>query len=127
MNYFFLNGQRWNVWFVPSDSYVLTDRTGLYTVATTDPTTHNVYMSDELKGDFLIRVFLHELGHCCMISFNLIGDIHRMIKPQYWIEAEEWLCNFIADYGRIIFSTVYSVLGYDAIEIVPYELEQWIA
>ena len=47
---------------------------------------------------------IHELGHCAIFSFDLLPDIHRMVKEKYWIEAEEWMCNFIADYGMMIFS-----------------------
>jgi hypothetical protein len=41
--------------------------------------------------------------------------------------AEEWVCNFIADYGAKIFSIAYSVLGNDAWMFIPYELDKVIA
>lgn len=50
-----------------------------------------------------------------------------MVKPEYWVEAEEWACNFIANYGKTIFDTAYSVLGEDAWKYLPYELENLIA
>ena len=50
-------------------------------------------------------VLIHELGHCVIFSFNLQYDIHKVVKEDYWLEAEEWLCNFIAGYGRLIFET----------------------
>ena len=83
---------------------MLMDRTGTFTVATTDPITRTVYLSSDLHDGMLVKVLIHELGHCAMISFNLIEDIHRMVKPEYWFEAEEWLCNFLSDYGFKIFS-----------------------
>lgn len=49
-----------------------------------------------------------------------------MVYPDKWIEAEEWVCNFIADYGFIIFSTVNSVIGPDAWYYVPHELEKLV-
>lgn len=106
---------------------MLVDRTGKRTVATTDPTNLQVCLSNELQGDFLIQVLLHELGHCALYSFNLIDDIHRMVYPENWIEAEEWVCNFIADYGFRIFSTAYSVLGDEALKLIPPELDKLIA
>lgn len=127
MNSFHMNGYLWRVKFVNPNSDYLVDRTGLSRVATTDPNTWTIYLSNALEGDFLNRVLVHELGHCVMISFNLLDDIHRMVKPDYWYEAEEWVCNFIADYGLKIFSIAYSILGDDAWDYLPYELERLIA
>ena len=92
----------------------LVERSGRRTVATTDPKTGCIYLSNELRGKFLTKVLLHELGHCVIFSFNLLDDIHRMVLPKYWFEAEEWVCNFIADYGESIFGVAYSILGEDA-------------
>lgn len=124
MSGFSLNGYLWHVQFVSPNSGVLIDRTGEKRVATTDPDTLCVYLSDRLRGNFLIRVLIHELGHCVMFSYDMLKDIHRMVKRQYWIEAEEWVCNFIADYGLMIFSIARSVIGDDALALIPYELEK---
>lgn len=117
----------WHVVFVHPDSDLLVDRTGVKTVATTDPMTRCIYLSGSLEGDFLNRVLIHELGHCVMISYNLLEDIHKMVKPQYWIEMEEWICNFIATYGVEVFKRAYDILGDDAWLIVPYELERLVS
>ena len=50
-----------------------------------------------------------------------------MVLSKYWFEAEEWVCNFIADYGESIFGVAYSILGEDAWALIPYELEKLIA
>lgn len=55
---------------------MLMDRTGTHTVATTDPIIRTVYLSSDLHDGMLVKVLIHELGHCAMISFNLIEDIH---------------------------------------------------
>lgn len=127
MNRFSMNGHSWNVRFVDANNPMLMDRTGNQAVATTDPSTHLIYMSNQLYGDFLIRVLLHELGHCALFSFNLLDEIHEMVKPQYWVEVEEWVCNFIADYGLTIFSSAFSILGYDAWRYIPYEFDRLLA
>lgn len=127
MDSFYMNGYLWYVKFVHPYSNYLVDRTRNLRVATTDPTNYTVYLSRMLSGDYLNRVLIHELGHCAMISFDLLNDIHRMVKPEYWEEAEEWICNFIADYGLKIFSAAYSVLGERAWLYVPQELERLIA
>lgn len=122
-----MNGYFWKVRFVDEQDPYLIDRTGQRTVATTDPKTRTVNLSTNLSGDFLVRVFLHELGHCAMVSYGLIDDIHRMTYPENWIEAEEWVCNFIADYGFQIFSVAYDMLGEEAWLYVPYKLDRALA
>ena len=119
-----MNGYIWKIQFVDRNSPMLVDRTGVRTVATTDPHTHKVYLSDSLHGEFLVKVLLHELGHCALISFDLLDDIHRAVKPKYWIEAEEWICNFLVDYGFKIFSAAYSIFGFEAWKMIPYELDR---
>lgn len=127
MDAFEMNGYFWNVVFVRSNSPMLIDRTNTLTIATTDANTLTVYLSNKLRGDFLMRVFLHELGHCTLYSFHLIDDIHKMVYPEYWVDAEEWVCNFIADFGFKIFKTAFKVLGYDAWKLIPKEIEKMIA
>ena len=122
-----MNGYHWRVRFVPENSYELVDRTGNYRVATTDPATLCIYLSNKLNGGFLRRVFIHELGHCAMYSYNLLGVIHKMTRPEYWIDMEEWICNFIADYGTIIFNIASCFIGDRAMELVPHEIEMLIA
>lgn len=123
---FLMNGYLWEVRFVDPYDPMLVDRTDTLRVATTDPYTLTVYLSDDLEGEFLNHVLIHELGHCTMFSFHLIPQIHRMVKPKYWVEMEEWVCNFIADYGMSIFSIMYKTLGEKAIWVVPYELEYFM-
>ena len=123
-----MNGYPWQVMIADPHDPKLVDRTNVLRVATTDPIDHAVYLSQALKGDFLTRVLIHELGHCAMISFNLIEEIHRMVYPEYWIDAEERICNFIADYGMTILNTGYSILGnYEgAWMFVPKEIERML-
>lgn len=106
---------------------MLIDRTGRLTLATTDPTTRTVYLSSELRGDMLTKVLIHELGHCTMVSFRLLDDIHRAVKREYWLVAEEWLCNYIADYGLKILQIAQKLIGDKAWDILPLELERLIA
>lgn len=127
MTPFTLNGITWRIEMVPPSSNYLTDRTGLTRVATTDPDVNRIYLSNQLAGEFKIRVLLHELAHAAMVSYGLIEEIHEFVEPYYWVEAEEWVCNFLADYGRQIFSVAYKVLGDDAWLIIPNELERFIS
>lgn len=122
-----MNGDFWKVRFVPSNDPMLVDRTNILRVATTDPSTQTVYLSRRLHGDYLLTVFLHELGHCALYSFDLLDEIHRMVRPEYWIEMEEFICNFLADYGMRIFKISYRTLGYDAWKLIPSEFERYLA
>lgn len=126
MSTFTMNGYSWQVFRVSHDDPMLVDRTNTRTVATTDPETYHVYLSEDLQGDFLVHVLIHELGHCALFSFHLIEDIHRVVYPEYWIEAEEWVCNFIADFGSLIFRSAYQTLGMKALDQIPVKMEEWI-
>lgn len=127
MDRFSMNGYLWRIKFVNPNDKMLMDRTGKMTLATTDPNLATIFMSRSLSGALLIKVLIHELGHCALVSYGLLDDIHKVVKPEYWILAEEWVCNFIADYGAKIFSIAYSILGNDAWMFIPYELDKVIA
>ena len=117
-----MNGYLWRVCYVNPNDPMLVDRSGTLTVATTDPSTLCVYISNAIQGAFLYRVVIHELGHCAIYSFGLADDIQRMTYPEYWIEIEEWICNFIADYGQAIFDA-----GSSIFDDIPREIERLIA
>lgn len=124
---FILNGYFWHIQTVPYDDPILIDRTGQRTVAVTDFQSLSVYVSSDLSGEFLYKVLIHELGHCAIFSFSLDKEIHRMVKQEYWIEAEEWICNFIWDYGLKIFEALFNMFGDKALEFLPHEIEQLLA
>lgn len=124
MDSFFLNGYLWRIVYSFPDDYNLVDRTGKKRPATTDPKTRTIYLSLELHGDLLNRVLIHELGHAVMFSYGLLDRLHFYVRPKYWIEAEEWVCNFIADYGYQIFTIASDILGERAWLVIPHELEK---
>lgn len=61
-----------------------------------------------------------------MFSYKLIDDIHRVVDPRYWIDAEEWVCNFVADYGREILERLRDIVGDDALDFLPKYLEKLV-
>ena len=124
---FYMNGLRWRVRFTYPTDPVLVDRTGNLTIGVTDSATMTIYLSNKLRGEFLNRVLIHELSHCVMYSYRLIDSIHRMCKRKYWIDMEEFCANLLANYGNQVFGLTYSILGDEAIHIVPYELERLVA
>lgn len=120
---FKMNDDLWKIQFVGAQSPKLVDRTNILTVATTDPQTMTVYLSDHLRGDFLMTVFIHELGHCALYSFGLMDEIRAMVYPKYWVKMEEFICNFLADFGFQIFKIAFSTMGYEAWRIIPSEMK----
>lgn len=124
---FYMNGLHWNVRWTNPTNPILVDRTNALTCAVTDPDTMTIYLSNQLSGSFLNRVFIHELGHCVMYSYGLVNEIHRMCKKRYWVEMEEFCANSLADYGNQVFGLAYAILGNKAIHIVPYEMERLVA
>ena len=94
-----VNGDVWRVRLVDPGDPRLVDRTGSPCLATTDPLARTVCISREVEGDLLGRVVRHEAAHCAMISYDLTYQLRKMLPESAWIPAEEWVCNFLADYG----------------------------
>lgn len=124
---FYMNGYLWKFRFISPNDERLVDRTETLRVATTDPEDLCVYLSSELHGDFLMTVVIHELSHCALYSFHLIDTIHKYTKREHWIDMEEFICNFLADYGLQIFKIGYQNVGYRAWEYIPNAFEKLIA
>lgn len=82
----------------PGDSR-LWDRTGSARIATTDPLTRCVYVSREVSGETLEIVIRHEAAHCAMISYDLTSQLRRLVPEDALVPVEEWVCNFLANYG----------------------------
>lgn len=72
-------------------------------------------------------MLIHEIGHCAIHSFGLTEEIHKVVYPEYWIEAEEWICNFIFDYGFSIFKAFSQTMGMNALNYIPQEIEKLVS
>lgn len=127
INGFYMNGDWWSVrWTDPTDP-ILVDRTNVLTCAVTDPDTMTIYLSNQLRGNFLTTVVLHELSHAMMISYGYLEQIHRYCKKRHWVDMEELIANLIAQQAKEIFQRAYDIVGDEAIRFVPYELERMVA
>jgi len=116
MDRFEMNGVVWGIIFVEPDNPVLIDRTNTLTLACTDPVTKRVYISNRLRGKLYFKVLMHELGHCALVSYGLLDEIHEMVIPEYWIPAEEFICNFIAEYGLKIIKTAENIVKVELVK-----------
>lgn len=93
---FMMNGIEWNVYKVPAYSDMLRRSDNSYTVGMCDFPKQSIFLCDKLKGQFLRKVFIHEVCHSAVFSYGL--DLDAM--------QEEFLCDFIATYGDEIFEVV---------------------
>lgn len=94
---FGIGGTTWLLLEVPPDSKELVNSSGERVLACTDPVTKTVYISKELYGQKRKTVIAHELGHCILFSYNLLNDLYEMTKPEFYLDMEEWVCNFLAE------------------------------
>lgn len=108
---FVLNGDVWKPVAVDPEDERLIDRTGRFRLATTDPSTYRVYVSNRLKGKDLKTVMTHEIGHCAMHSYGLLESLHRIIPERDWVAVEEWVCNYLAENGREIIHAANTAVG----------------
>ena len=121
---FYMNGLRWRVRFTYPTDPVLMDRTGTLTIGVTDSATMTIYLSNELRGSFLTTVVLHELSHAMMISYGYLEQIHRYCKRRHWVDMEELIANLIAQQAKEIFERAYDIVGDEAIQFVPYMMQE---
>ncbi len=124
---FYMNGDLWRVRFVSPNDNVLIDRTGKRTLAVSDYSTMTISIANNLHGELLNRVFIHELGHCVMFSYGLLQELHHMVKKRYWVDAEEFVCNILSDYGQFVIGTARDILGNQFIYVSPVGMERMTA
>ena len=84
-----MNGDLWRVQFVSPHDSVLIDRTGNRTLGVSDYSTHIISIANNLHGELLNRVFIHELGH--FIEQEYLNDIENQkeIKRLYKLEGDK--------------------------------------
>ena len=86
---FIINGIKWNIAFVSSNSKCLMRSDGSITVGMTDWYNKTVYLANGLRGAFLRKVLAHELCHCICFSYDISMPI----------EQEEYLADWVSMYG----------------------------
>lgn len=96
------NGIDWRIEHVEPGSPYLIDRSDIGRIATTDPVTHTIYLSNYIAENDYETVLFHELSHAVMVSYGLLDDIAMFSKPEMRIYAEEWICNYIATFSKVI-------------------------
>lgn len=110
------NGVNWRIQHVEPDNPYLIDREGAKRIATTDPATHTIYLSKYIAKDDYEAVLFHELSHAVMVSYGLLDDISMFSRPDMQIYAEEWICNYIATFSKVIIDEMNSDKGFAIFE-----------
>lgn len=108
---FKMGNQTWRITVTSNTDARLVDQTGVFRLATTDPKTNCIYLSEKLSGDLLHYVLIHELAHCVMISYGYSDFIRKVVKQRYWVESEEWVCNTIARHSKEVLGIADDILG----------------
>lgn len=87
---FTINGERWDVVYVPFYHYKLEKSDGQFSVGACDDIDKRIYLSEELQGRFLKKVLCHEITHAAMFSYNV----------DLTYDEEELVADLIATYGE---------------------------
>ena len=89
---FVVNGKKWNIAFVGSNSEYLMRSDGSITLGMTDNNTKTVYINNRLNDYMTDKVLCHELCHVFAFEFDYYMDI----------DTEEIVADFMSLYGRNI-------------------------
>lgn len=106
-----INGELWRVIRVPEGDPRLIDRTDTRRLATTDPATMTISVSDAVRPPLLDRVVLHEVAHAITVSYGILEALRANIPMRYWVPAEEWAAKLVEGYGMEAAALASRVLG----------------
>ncbi len=87
-----INNIKWDIKFVPLDSYLLSREDGSTAIGVCDDNLKTIFICNTLQGDFLKKVLCHEITHAAMFSYDV----------ELTIDQEELIADLIATYGEEI-------------------------
>jgi len=111
MRPFVVNGRLWRAVRVLPDDPRLIDRTGVRRIATADPSTSTVCVSEEVSSPLLDRVMVHEVAHAVTMSYGLLDSLHDMLPPDRWVPVEEWAAELVEKHGMEAMALASESLG----------------
>lgn len=100
-NMFWINGIKWKIKYVAPNSEDLRRSDGTLTIGVTDANVHTVFINNSLSEYMNRKCITHELVHCICFSYDI--DIP--------IEQEEYMADFVANYGYEIIDIVEMLLS----------------
>lgn len=89
---FKINDNVWKLCFVRPNSEQLMRSDHTYTLGVTDNNVKCVFIADNLSDERTEHVLCHEITHCICFEYGISIPL----------DTEEWLCNFMVDYGKEI-------------------------
>lgn len=87
-----INGEEWRVLTVSPFHPALRRSDQAYSIGVCDDFTKTIYITEDLKPEYLWKVLSHELTHAAMFSYN--------VDLSY--EQEEMFADLISTYGQEI-------------------------
>lgn len=100
--FFEINGIRWCISEVESNSSLLISEDGKRCKGTTHYLTHFIYLDKDLPLTDKSSTLMHELTHAALYSTQI------ELKENY---TEENLCEFVAMYGSMIYNIAYKYIN----------------
>lgn len=87
------------------------DRTGLHRLATADPATRRIRISEDLPPGLLDRVVLHEVAHAITMSHGLLDELRAYLPEDLWVPVEEWVARLVEAHGMEAVELASRILG----------------
>lgn len=106
-----IGGRTWRVVRVPPGDPLLVDRTGRHTIATTDPVSRTIRISESVIPPMLDMVYLHEAAHAMMEEAGVTDLLSAMHDPQQAVAVEELLAWFLEAHAIEVIDAVSRSLG----------------
>lgn len=106
-----LNGILWRVVRVKPGHPSLIDRTMSARIATTEPSTHTIYIRQDVVPPLLDKVLLHEVTHAITMSYNLLDALYQNEYHNPLIQAEEWSAQLVELFSLEAITISTEILG----------------
>ena len=106
-----IRGHVWRVVRVAPDNPFLIDRTGVLRIATTDPSTRTIRISESIPIPMFDQVYLHEVSHAIMYEAGVTELLEQLPDDRQQILAEELLAWFMEHHGIEAIDAASSSLG----------------
>ena len=99
---FVINGEQWQILFVPPNDVSLLKPNGDFAIGACDDFRKTIFLSNFLSGDYLKKVLCHEITHAAMFSYNVSLSLVQ----------EELLAELISTFGEEIVDITNIIFNY---------------
>lgn len=106
-----IGGQLWRVVRVSPGDPFLIDRTGTPTIATADPVSKTIRISESVQLPLFDQVLVHEAAHAAMEEAGINALLSQLAEGRQQVLAEELLAWFLETHAVEVISAVNESLG----------------